>query len=197
MWILVEKIGAHRSPDLLQGLDLSVHHGQLQAWRLWTFGVVRMSWKRGKLQSHLGEDKVYCRIWCQHGRCCLGLLHYELQTFLSTARLRIGELLMFAFCILNKRFFFMCQTCSHISLSIFFSFFFTFIFCFLGKRKKNKKKSKHHFLCSTFFYTLKIMNNSYIFVSGEMSSCPKLQVLVWAVGVKEMSVLWLTICLIK
>lgn len=154
MWILVEKMGVHLSPDLLQGLDLRVHHGQLQAWRLWTFGVVRMSWKCGKLQSHLGEDKVYCRIWCQHGRCWLGLLHYELQTFLSTAILRIGELLMFAFCILNKRFFFSCVRLVHISAFPFFSFFFTFIFCFLGKRKnkQTKKKSKQHFLCSTLYF---------------------------------------------
>lgn len=141
MWILVEKMGVHLSPDLLQGLDLRVHHGQLQAWRLWTFGVVRMSWKCGKLQSHLGEDKVYCRIWCQHGRCWLGLLHYELQTFLSTAILRIGELLMFAFCILNKRFFFfMCQTCSHISLSIFFLFFYIYLLLLRKKKKKTNKK---------------------------------------------------------
>lgn len=197
MWILVEKMGVHLSPDLLQGLDLRVHHGQLQAWRLWTFGVVRMSWKCGKLQSHLGEDKVYCRIWCQHGRCWLGLLHYELQTFLSTAILRIGELLMFAFCILNKRFFFSCVRLVHISAFPFFSFFFTFIFCFLGKRKKNKQKRNQSNTFYVALYTLKIMNNLYIFVSGEMSSCPKLQVLVWVVGVKEMSVLWLTICLIK
>lgn len=131
MWILVEKIGAHLSPDLLQGLDLSVHHGQLQAWRLWTFGVVRMSWKRGKLQSHLGEDKVYCRIWCQHGCCCLGLLHYELQTFLSTAILRIGELLMFAFCILNKRFFFhVSDLFSYQPFHFFFLFFLHLSFAF-------------------------------------------------------------------
>lgn len=57
----------HLSPDLLQGLDLSVYPSQLQAWRLRTFGVVRMSWKCGKVRSRPDGDKNSCGIWCQNG----------------------------------------------------------------------------------------------------------------------------------
>lgn len=129
--------------------------------------------------------------------CWLGLLCYELQTFLSTSILRIGELLRFAFCILNKRFFFFqVSTLSPHQPFNFSPFFKIYLLLLRWKKKRKKKRNQSNAFYVSFFYNLKIIN-SYIFISAEMSSRPKLQVLGWVVCVKEISVLWLTICLIQ